>query len=233
LNRIGCRILWVFSIFAVLLIAATAAPVSAQDSAANSFQQGLDESALLERIAGGGLVFLFRHGATGPDSDRPDAISGRQSLDGSPAERQAAYFDCERQRLLSNKGKDGLRQTAKAMRSIGLLVGEVFASPMCRTRETAWLLVGQVRSSDALIGPPNAERDRLVTTIPGDGSNRILVSHSYVISNILSTPDNLVDGEFVPRGSCVVLQPNGDGDFRILAMLDPDDWTRLVQLVQW
>jgi hypothetical protein len=30
-----------------------------------------------------------------------------------------------------------------------------------------------------------------------------------------------------------VLQPNGDGDFRILAMLDPDDWTRLVQLVQW
>lgn len=215
------------ALLAILLLVAFGNPAFAQNSAAKPIEQVLGDNALLERMQSGGLVFLFRHGATGPDSDRPDAISGRKSLEGSPAERQAAYFDCERQRLLSDKGREGLRQAAKAMRSTGLPVGEVFASPMCRTRETAWLLVGQVRSSDALIGPPNAERERLVTTIPADGSNRILVTHSYVIASILSTPENLVDGEFVPRGSCVVLEPSGDGEFRILAMLDPDDWARL------
>lgn len=233
MNKIGRRTLWVSSIFAALLIAATEAPVLAQDSAANPFENGLTDNALLERMESGGLVFLFRHGETGPNADRPDAISGRKSLEGSPAERHAAYLDCDRQRLLSDKGREGLRQIASAMRRIGLVAGEVFASPMCRTRESAWLLAGQVRSSDALIGPPNAERQQLTSTIPADGSNRVLVSHSYVISNILSTPERTVDGEFVPRGSCVVLEPDGHGDFRILAMLDPDDWTRLVQLVQW
>lgn len=84
-----------------------------------------------------------------------------------------------------------------------------------------------------MIGPPNAERDRLVTTFPGDGHNRILVSHSYVIAGIISTPEEPVDGEFVPRGSCLVLAPDVDGQFRVLAKLGPDDWTRLAELAQW
>ena len=101
---------------------------------------------------------------------------------------------------------------------------------MCRTRESAWLLVGQVKPEDALIGPGNDERDRLATTVPAAGTNRILVSHSYVVVGIISTPDNTFDGEFVPRGHCLVLDPDGNGGFDTLAKLGPDDWTRLAAL---
>lgn len=220
------------SSLAAFLFVASPIPVIAQDSAANLSAQSLSDMELLERMHAGGLVILFRHGATGPDPDRPDAVSGRQVYPGSPHERQAAYLDCDRQRVLSEKGREDLRQIAIAIRKIGLPVSDAFASPLCRTRETAWLLAGQVRSSDALIGPLSEERNRLVTTVPGDGGNRILVSHSYVISSIISTPERPVDGEFVPRGSCLVLAPDADGQFRILAKLGPDDWTRLAQLAQ-
>jgi hypothetical protein len=131
---------------------------------------------------------------------------------------------------LSEKGRDDMRQIAAAIRKIGMVIGEVMASPMCRTRESAWLLVGQVKAEDALIGPGSVARDRLATTVSGPGRNRILVSHSYVVAGIISTPDNTFDGEFVPRGHCLVLAPDGNGGFDFLAKLGPDDWTRLAAL---
>ena len=74
----------------------------AQETAPTTSGPGVTDSALLERLQSGGLVLVFRHGKTGPDSDRPDAISGRQSYAGSITERQAAYRDCNRQRNLSD-----------------------------------------------------------------------------------------------------------------------------------
>ena len=187
--------------------------------------QDLENSALLARLQSGGLVLLFRHGKTGPDSDRSDAVSGRYALDGSAKERQAAYFDCDRQRNLSDEGRAELRQVAEAMREIGLVIGKVLSSPMCRTRETAWLLVGQVTPADALIGPDNEERQRLASTVSLDSSNRVLVSHGYVVGSIVPRLDER--GQLV-RGHTLVLEPLGGGEFRILAELGPDDWTRLV-----
>jgi hypothetical protein len=203
---------------------------SAQESGTNSLGPNLADGALLERLQSGSLVIVFRHGATGPDSDHPDPISGGKSYPGSVQEKQAGYLDCERQRVLSEKGRDDMRQIAAAIREIGMVIGDVVASPMCRTRESAWLMVGQVKSEDALIGPENDERDRLVTTVPAAGINRILVSHSYIVAAIISTPDQIFDGEFVPRGHCLVLDPDGDGGFEFLARLGPDDWTRLADL---
>jgi hypothetical protein len=203
---------------------------SAQEPVTNPLGPNLADGELLERLQSGSLVIVFRHGATGPDSDHPDPISGRKSYPGSPQERQAGYLDCERQRLLSKQGRDDMRQIAAAIQDIGMVIGEVVASPMCRTRESAWLLVGQVKSEDALIGPANDSRDRLATTVPAAGRNRILVSHSYVVASIISTPEHSFDGEFVSRGHCLVLDPDGNGGFDFLAKLGPDDWTRLAAL---
>jgi hypothetical protein len=214
----------------LVIMMVAAGYVSAQDSVTNPLGSNLADGALLERLQSGSLVIVFRHGATGPDSDHPDPISGRKSYPGSLQERQAGYFDCERQRILSEKGRDDMRQIAAAIREIGMVIGAVVASPMCRTRESAWLLVGQVKPEDALIGPENDERDRLATTVPAVGSNRILVSHSYVVAGIISTPDQTIDGEFVSRGHCLVLDPDGKGGFDFLAKLGPDDWTRLAAL---
>ncbi len=181
----------------------------------------------MARLQSGGLVLQFRHGKTGPDSDRPDAVSGRYSLDGSAKERQTAYFDCDRQRNLSDEGRAELRQVAEAMREIGLAIGKVLSSPMCRTRETVWLLVGQVAPADALIGPDNEERQHLASTVSLDSSNRVLVSHGHVVGSIVSRPDRPDERGQLVRGHAHVLEPLGDGKFRILAELGRDDWTRL------
>ncbi len=193
-------------------------------------RQALDQSVLLERLQSGGLVLLFRHGETGPDSERPDAVSGRDSHAGTTKERHAAYFDCDRQRNLSNAGRADLVKIANAMRSIGLIVSEVFSSPMCRTRETAWLLAGQVTPTDALIGPDNEERQRVASAVPVDGSNRVLVSHGYVIKSIVPNPQWPDERGQISRGHAHVLDPLGDGDFIVLADLGPADWMRLAEL---
>ena len=189
--------------------------------------QDLEDSGLLARLQSGGLVLLFRHGKTGPDSEQPDAVSGRYALEGSTKERQVAYYDCDRQRNLSDEGRAELRQVAEAMREIGLVIGRVLSSPMCRTRETAWLLIGQVTTADALIGPDNAERRRLVSRVPVDGNNRVLVSHGYVVSSIVPQSERPDERGQLVRGHAHVLEPLGDGKFRILAELGPNDWTRV------
>jgi phosphohistidine phosphatase SixA len=202
----------------------------AQDGATNAGPIDPGDAALLERLQSGGLVLLFRHGKTGPDPDRPDAVTGRNEVRGTVAERQAAYFDCDRQRNLSDTGRAELMISAAAMRSIGLVVGEVFSSPMCRTRETAWLLVGRVTVADALIGPDNAERQRLASTIPDDRANRVLVSHGYIVKSIVPNPERPDPRGQVARGSAHVLEPLGEGKFHVLAELAPDDWVRLAGL---
>ena len=203
-----------------------------QDSPASPLDQVLTDNALLERLRSGGLVIVFRHGGTGPDSDRADAVGGRSPYPGSSKDRQAAYLDCDRQRLLSDAGRDELRKIADSIRKIGLLVGEVFASPMCRTRETAWLLVGQVISSEALIGPENDSRDHLATTIPADGTNRVLVSHGYVVGSIVSDLEGTAPNQFAPPGYGFVLEPDGNGNFEVLARLGPEDWARVASLAE-
>ena len=219
-------------ILAVILIISFGNLGLAQESTTDPFEKRLDDSALLERLQLGGLIIVFRHGATESNPDRPVStrVGSSELYPGSAKERQAAYFDCERQRVLSDKGREDLRKIAAAIRKIGFLVGDVFASPMCRTRESAWLLFGQVKPAEALMGPESAERIRLFTTMPIDKTNRILVSHSQVISGILSTPEHPVDRGFVGVSHCLVFEPDGNGETSLLTMLSPGDWTRLAQL---
>lgn len=115
---------------------------------------------------------------------------------------------------------------------MGLMVGDVFSSPMCRTRESAWLLFGQVTPTDALIGPDNAQRQHLASTVPAAGSSRVLVSHGYVIKSIVPNPERSDERGQVARGSAHVLEPLSGGKFLALAELAPGDWRRLAKLAQ-
>jgi hypothetical protein len=199
----------------------------AQDAA--PARQKSDDRELLERLQSGGLVLLFRHGATGPDPDRPDAVSGRNPFEGTPQEQQAAYLNCERQRNLSDKGRADLRRIAKAIRQIGVLIGDVYASPMCRTRETAWIIAGEVTASDALLSPDKVDRLQLASTATAEGRNRVLVSHGHIVFSLVPNPESVTERGYVPRGFAHVLEPRGDGDFNVLAELGPDDWLRLAE----
>jgi phosphohistidine phosphatase SixA len=217
-------------LLAITLVIVTGCITHSQETVLTEVGDNIDDGALLEHLQSGGLVLVFRHGETGPDADRADAVSGRYSLEGSRKERQAAYLDCDRQRNLSEEGRADLQTVAKAIREIDLAIGEVYSSPMCRTRETAWLLAGQVAPRESLIGPHNEERQRLVSTVPAIGGNRLLVSHGYVILSIVPDPEWPDERGQIGRGHAHVLEPLGGGEFRILAELGPDDWTRLARL---
>ena len=214
-------------IFLLITLALTC--FAQQTETVDASNQSTDD-ALIERLQNGGLVLLFRHGETGPDSDNADAVSGRSPAEGNSRQQYAAYFDCARQRNLSDAGRRDLTRIATAMQRIGMLVGEVLASPMCRTRETAWILVGEVMSSDALIGPENPQRTNLASEKPAAGHNRVLVSHGYVVKNIVDNPRQPDERGQLPRGHVHVLEPLGNGVFTLLAQLGPDDWLRLAEL---
>ena len=142
----------------------------------------------VDRLRRGGYVLLFRHAAT--DFSMSDATRDLR--------------DCTRQRNLSAEGRRQARTIGSALRRLDIPVGEVLASPYCRTRETARLAFGRVRSStslmsaDALASASDRERQparlrRLLATQPRRGNNTVLVSHSFAIDD--ATGEDLAEGE--------------------------------------
>ena len=64
------------------------------------------------------------------------------------------FEDCAHQRNLTDGGRADARAIGAAIRSLGIPIGEVLASPFCRTRETAELIFGRATVSPAVRGGP-------------------------------------------------------------------------------
>lgn len=172
---------------------------------------------LLQQLRAGGLVLYMRHGYT----------------DNSHADRMphVDLNDCNTQRVLSDKGRALMREVGKAIRDARIPIGEVLASPMCRTRESARLAAGEkFRVVDALMysstmnseekKPRLAELKLLLGTPVAAGSNRLLVAHAPNLDDLI--------GFFVrPEGTVVVFRPSGATDFEYLASIHPEDWRKL------
>ena len=90
---------------------------------------GEPASSLVRRLRGGGYVLAFRHAAT----------------DFSMTDKTRDLRNCSRQRNLNADGRRQARRIGKAFRRLGIPVGQVLASPFCRTRETARLAFGHAR----------------------------------------------------------------------------------------
>lgn len=205
--------------------------VPPENAVVNSLGPPLDDETLLRRLREGGLVIIFRHGRTNREQTDQLQLGTATSL--SAAERQAMFLDCSRQRTLSDVGREELRGVAVSIRAIGFAVDDLQASPMCRTRETAWLMFGRVTPNDALVLRQSlAARRRLAGTIPPQGTNRVLVSHSGIVASLVWYPNNPADPADIglPEGSAFVVEPLGNGEYRFLARLTPADWARLASL---
>src|SRR5262245_65452158 len=88
----------------------------------------LAPSAAIDALRKGGYVLYFRHAAT--DMSKNDA--GMKSFD-----------DCPTQRNLVDRGRDDARAIGAAIKTLGIPIGKVRASPYCRTVETAELAFGR------------------------------------------------------------------------------------------
>src|SRR5439155_25126068 len=159
-----CRRRWIAAALALSLAAALPA------TAAETPSESLTGAALLQTLRAGGLILYFRHTST-DFGQNDDAMSG--------------YEDCARQRNLTDNGRDEARRIGAAIKRLRIPIGEVLASPFCRTRETAQLIFGRATVSPAVRGGPAspgsneryAELRQLLSTPPSPGSNLAIASH--------------------------------------------------------
>jgi hypothetical protein len=206
-NRIAA---WLLALAVSVTIAGSFSAVQAQSAA---------EVALVEMLRRGGYNIYFRHVAT--DWSQADRVAQRDD-----------WLDCDpsRMRQLSDEGRADAAAVGEAIRGLGIPVGEVLASPYCRTMETARLMqLGPVRASTDVMNLRSAEyfggreailtsARRLLSTPPPEGTNRVIVAHGNVARE--ATP--VYPGE----GEGVVFEPLGVG-FRLVGRVTPEDWRRI------
>jgi virginiamycin B lyase len=112
--------------------AAVVATVASSVAGAAPSQERLEGRALVRALQDGGYVIYFRHAAT--DFSRED--TNKRNL-----------RDCRTQRNLNAKGRAHARAIGRGFRELRIPVGTVLASRYCRTRQTASLAFGRVRTT--------------------------------------------------------------------------------------
>ncbi len=185
----------------------------------------LTDLALVDALRSGGYNIYFRHVST--DWSQSDNL--RQADD---------WLSCNpaQMRQLSESGRADAVAIGDAIRSLEIPVGEILASPYCRTVETARLMkLGEVTATTEVMNLRAAEyfggraaivatAQALLATSPGPGSNRIIVAHGNVAQ--ASTPVYPAEGEGV------VFRPDNKGGFHLIGRISPADWPRLLNLAQ-
>lgn len=160
-----------------------------------------------DALKSGGHVVLMRH-------TRPEQQGAGK---GNSLVRDAS---CVMERNLSSLGKQDAAVVGKAFKTRGIPVGEVLASPYCRTRETALIAFGSPTPSEFLslsevLPPAEAERNtaeamKRIGEYRG-AANLILVTHEPNIAAI--------SFELVEQGAFLVLKPNGGSTFDLVGKI--------------
>jgi broad specificity phosphatase PhoE len=138
------------------------------------------------------------------------------------------YEDCSTQRNLTDAGRAEARAIGAEIRELGIPVGEVLASPFCRTMETARLIFGHATATPAVRGGPAqldsparyaALRELLATPVPR-GTNVAIASHGNPFRAV-------VGGTYLAEGEAAVVEPRGAEGFRVIARVRKDEWKDL------
>jgi hypothetical protein len=163
---------------------------------------------VLSLLREGGYVLYFRHTST--DFSQNDS-------------RMTSFEDCASQRNLTDRGRDEARAIGEHVRRLKIPVGEVLASPFCRTMETARLAFGKATATgDARGGPASDEAGRyaalrklLSTRIP-KGQNLVISSHGNPFYALAGPP-------YLAEGEMAVVRPEGER-FNVIARIRLTDW---------
>jgi phosphohistidine phosphatase SixA len=198
---------------AAILALALAGPALAERVSSPAVGHALEGAALVRALRAGGLTLYFRHAAT--DFSQNDRAMG-------------AYGECATQRNLSEAGRAQARAIGEAIRALKLPVGEVIASPFCRTMDTGRLMFGRAEPSTVVRGyegtnAANADYTALVALLaspPKPGTLRMITSHGNPFRAVAGPPH-------LEEGEAAVLKPAG-ADFLVIARIRRGDWAALV-----
>ncbi len=200
------------TIFGLLLALLPVLPVPAevlpsQASSAPAVDAAIALAQLGPALRQGGYVIYFRHTAT--DFSRNDA-------------NMKGYEDCANQRLLSPAGRTQAQQIGQDIRRLKLPVGEVLASPYCRTLDTATLMMARATPRTELRERQDGDypglKQLLASPVPA-GSNRWLIGHGIPFRAVAGAP-HLAEGE------AVVMRP-GSTHWTVVARVLPQEWAAL------
>ena len=194
---------------AVLLVVLLVGCAPAAPTAEPTSQPPAQVIAELQR---GGLFIVMRHGV---DKGKDD-----------PA---VVVADCATQGALTDAGRRDLIAMAADVAALRLPIGDVLASPYCRTLETARLVFGKATPSDLLVRPsggaPLASDDarlavvrHLLEAVPPIGTDTVLVTHSEVIRAALGLDATV--------GESIIVLPNPAGGYTVLARIGVRGWSR-------
>jgi hypothetical protein len=168
------------------------------------------DAALLQKLRQGGYVLYVRHAST--DFSQNDS-------------RMTSFEDCSTQRNLTDKGRAEARALGSHVRRLKIPVGAVYASPFCRTMETARLAFGEPRSTNEARGGPSRSDDaaryeplkKLLATAPSTGRNNVISSHGNPFFAIFGPP-------YLAEGEIAVVEPATQ---QIVGRIRLDEWQAL------
>jgi hypothetical protein len=133
-----------------------------------------------------------------------------------------SYDDCANQRNLTDKGRSEARALGTEIKRLRIPIGPVYASPFCRTRETAQLAFGRYEPTNEARGGPANTNDptryeplrRLLTTKPPPGQNAVIASHGNPFYALLGPP-------YLAEGEMAVVDPSA---FIVVGRIRLIDW---------
>lgn len=168
------------------------------------------DAKLLAELRQGGYVLFLRHTST--DFSQNDS-------------RMTSFEDCASQRNLTDQGRAEARALGEHVKRLKIPIGEVLASPFCRTMETARLAFGKARATNEVRGGPLSADDpkryeplrKLLATRPAAGTNTVLSSHGNPFRAVAGPP-------YLAEGEIAVVRPEGGERFTVVGRLRLDDW---------
>ena len=165
----------------------------------------LPVDAMMAELRKGGYTIVWRHTTTD------------QSFQDQPGFPNTPRYQ---QRNLSDKGVAEARAMGVSLKNRMIPVGEVLVSPMFRTREMAEYMFGRYTAvAPMLISmQPNAEEKKLIAAQPAAGTNRVLITHHFIIER--NVP-GIKAGE-IKEGEAVVVKGEGE-QIRLVGILKMKD----------
>jgi broad specificity phosphatase PhoE len=189
-------------------------PPRAERSSAADTLLGLRDEVLVDALRAGGYAIYFRHAAT--DTSQQDRPTFKAT-------------DCKAQRNLSEAGRAQAKAIGEAVAKLKLPLGEVIASPYCRTMETARLIAGRATPEEAVRGrsstrggvPDYSGLEKIVATPVNAGALRMIVGHGNGFRDIAGGPH-------LEEGEAAVVRAVAGGGWIVVARIRPEDWKALV-----
>jgi len=168
------------------------------------------DASLLAKLRHGGYVLYVRHAST--DFSQNDS-------------QMKSYEDCSAQRNLTDNGRAEARRLGSEVKRLAIPIGTVYASPFCRTMETARLAFGEPQSTNEARGGPSRPDDpgrydplkKLLSTAPARGRNNVIASHGNPFFALFGAP-------YLAEGEMAVVDPS---TMKIVGRVRLEDWAAL------